>query len=443
VSSSLFLIGIASVKDEGLFVVIAILLGIGGAMTLTESFPIGFVVDPSHMPILISAINCFFDASAVIFLFCYLIYAHLRVSRLIIFVVFGFISVVLYGVLSILWYLIEPEFNEKKRIALEYVPTSTPSSPMPCANTKTMSEEGDPAFLLSPQSLSSSSPPSSPSSSLPSLKSIHAQNWLRNIPTRVFYFITIYAAVQVLRCNSYFGSVFELLKYLGDESYHYLFTQIFVALLPLGFLTLPLIEYLFKSYGLIGSFHVLNGLSIAYNIILLVPILPLQVLTFILFIFARALLYSLIGTYIAHMFGPLNSGKMYGLLSWIGVLANVLQYPLYVLVSHLAPGYRGLTYLNIFFLSLCVLLLWFCHHDLKIIVASFCDSDIKVKSYEAMNDDEDDARRGVEELPRRDIEMRMTANESTCGGGTTIYNHLHLLEMEEDDDGGQRSSDHY
>jgi hypothetical protein len=37
---------------------------------------------------------------------------------------------------------------------------------------------------------------------------------------------------------------------------------------------------------------------------------------------------------------------------------------------------------------------------------------IKVKSYEAMNDDEEDARRGVEELPRRDIEMHMTANES-------------------------------
>jgi hypothetical protein len=64
----------------------------------------------------------------------------------------------------------------------------------------------------------------------------------------------------------------------------------------------------------------------------------------------------------------------------------------------------------------------------------------KIIRFWAMNDEEEDTRRGVEELPRRDIEMRMTANESTCG---TIYNHLHLLEMEEDDDGGQRSSDHY
>jgi MFS transporter, LAT3 family, solute carrier family 43, member 3 len=408
------LIGTASVKDEGLFVVIAILLGIGGAMTLTESFPIGFVVDHSHMPILISAINCFFDASAVIFLFCYLIYVHLQISRLVIFVVFGFVSVVLYGVLTVLWYIVEPEFNEKKRVALEYM---TPTSPSISAIDDLPSQQS-----LQPSSSSSSSP-----SPLPSLKSVHAQNWLQNIPTRLFYFITIYAAIQVLRFNAYFGSAFELLKYLGDESYHYLFTQIFVALLPLGFLTLPVIEYLFKHHGLLGSFQVLNGLSIAYNIILLVPNLPVQVLTFILFITARALLYSLIGTYVAHMFGPVNSGMVYGVLQCIGAIANVLQYPLYILVSYFAPGYRGLTYLNIFFLALCGLLLWFCHHDLKIILSSYSDSDIKMQTYEVVEDDEEGGRkcRGVAGETDKIVVATHEPGEND-GRRDTVYNRLHL-----------------
>lgn len=348
VSLSLFLIGIAPVEDEGLFVLIALLLGLGGSLTLTGSFPIGFVVDPAHMPIIISAINCFFDASAVIFLFCYLIYSKLMISRLVIFVVFGFIAVGLYGLLSILWYFVEPEFNERKKGTWEQIPESTT------------------AHIESENSIS-----------IPPISSVHTQSWIKNLPTRLFYFISVYGSLQVLRINIFFGTILQLLEYLGDDSYHHLYTQIFIALLPLGFVCLPAIEYLFKEFGFVGSFHALNVLSFAYSITLLIPYLPIQVFTFIFFVSARALMYSLVGTFIAHMFGPLNSGKMYGAFSWVGTFINVLQYPLFIIISRTAPGYSGFIYLNIFLLSLCFPLLWLCHSDLKIILSSYTDVDIK------------------------------------------------------------------
>lgn len=366
VSSSLFLIGFSPVKDEGLFILIALLLGLGGGITLTGSFPIGFVVDQSHLPIVISAINCFFDASAVIFLFCYLIYVHLKISRLVIFLVFGLIAVGLYTLLAILWYFVEPEFIERKAVMLKCLPESS---------------------LTSPPEADEPSPPSSPSASYSplnhdastpavSISSIYTKYWIHNIPTRLFIFISLYGAIQVLRVNSFFGTILQHLEYLGDDAHHYLYTQLFIAFLPLGFFCLPAIDYIFKKYGFVGSFHVLNFLSIAYSIVLLIPNLPIQVITFLLFVSARALMYSLVGTYIAHMFGPLNSGKMYGAFSWVSTLANVFQYPLFILVSRTAPGYMGLTYLNIFFLSLCVPLLWLCHHDLKLILNSYYDGDI-------------------------------------------------------------------
>ena len=349
------------VRYEGLFVLIALLLGLGGGLTLIGAFPLAFVVDSSHMPIVMSAINCFFDASAVIFLFCYLIFIHLKISRFVLFLVFGLIAVVLYAILSILWSLTEPEFNQKKKMTSEFnleVATSQPSS---STGTTPL-----------PSPLSASIP-------TPSITTIHSQHWFKNFTTRLFYFLSFYGAIQVLRFTSFFGSVLQLLEYLGDESYHYLYTQIFVAMLPLGFLCLPIIDWIFQKYGFIGGFHTVNFLSIGYNILVLIPSLPIQILTFVFFVFGRTILYCLIGTYVAHMFGPLNNGKMYGSFSWIAVFANALQYPLFIVANKVAPGYKGLTYLNIFFLCLCAPLLWVCHHDLQIILCSYSNSDIKVE----------------------------------------------------------------
>lgn len=363
------------------------------------------------MPILISAINCFFDASAIIFLFCYLLYTHLNLSRFTIFVGFGIISAILYTTLAILWYLVEPEFNEKKKLTSEYNPTLSTS-------------------------IDTQLTPSSTTNHPVSVKVIHSRNWKSNIKTNVFMFISTYAAIQVLRVNSYFGTILQILESLGDENHHYLFTQIFTALLPLGFLCLPLIEYSFKNYGFLGSFHILNGLSIAYNVTVLIPNLQIQVITFILFITCRALLYSLIGTYIAHMFGPLNSGKMYGLLSWIGVGMNTLQYPLYIMATKFYPGYIGLEYLNIFYLFLCLPLLWLVISSLQKILRLYFDGDIKehkVEVYEEMFDDHD------EENTINSLSNKINQNKE-------IYNQIYLQEqscLEIEDNKNRRENDSY
>lgn len=292
--------------------------------------------------------------------------------------------------LSILWYLVEPEFIQKKQLALEYLPNSPDSTDS----------------LTSVQTTTS-------------IKFIHSRRWISNISTNVFFFISVYASIQVLRVNSYFGTILQILEALGDKECNYFYTQLFTALLPLGFLCLPLIEYSFKSYGFLGSFHILNGLSIAYNVIVLIPILPLQVLTFILFIICRALLYSLIGTYIAHMFGPLNSGKMYGLLSWIGVGLNSLQYPLYIMATKFYPGYRGLEYLNIFYLFLCIPLIWLVISLLKKILLLYSDGDIKeqkIEVYEEVVDEND-----VEKSPVTSNINKIQSQEYRNG---EVYNQL-------------------
>lgn len=67
-----------------------------------------------------------------------------------------------------------------------------------------------------------------------------------------------------------FGTILDVLKGLGDADTGFLYTQIFVASLPLGFLTIPVITHCIKRFGLLHTFHVILLLGCGYSGCLLV-----------------------------------------------------------------------------------------------------------------------------------------------------------------------------
>ena len=79
----------------------------------------------------------------------------------------------------------------------------------------------------------------------------------------MYYYYVLYAQ---------FGTILDVLKGLGDEDTGFLYTQIFVASLPLGFLTIPIITHCLQQFGLVHTFHVIVLLGSGYSGFLMVKI---------------------------------------------------------------------------------------------------------------------------------------------------------------------------
>ena len=82
-----------------------------------------------------------------------------------------------------------------------------------------------------------------------------------------------------------------------------------------------------------------------------IPVLEVQVVTFILFSFFRAFLFSVMAYFSVHRFGPINSGKLYGLMMSIAGSFTFLNYPMVLVVNEYWGG--DYFYYN---LSLCLFL---------------------------------------------------------------------------------------
>jgi hypothetical protein len=127
---------------------------------------------------------------------------------------------------------------------------------------------------------------------------------------------------------------------------------------------------------------------------------------------------------------------MYGLFSWMAMIANIFQYPLYLLMNKYYSGgrYQSLIYSNLIMLFLCIPLIWFCYHDLKIIIQSYSDSDIMRIQNKINNETTMMMTRtaGYESLDEITKDLEDGRGIGDVKGGT--YNILHEIQKEEEDE---------
>ncbi len=77
----------------------------------------------------------------------------------------------------------------------------------------------------------------------------------------------------------------------------------------------------------------------------MIPVLPLQVLTFFMFCAYRSYFYSISAAFTASTFGPVNVGRIYGFAIMLAAVLNFFAWPAQVLTVKYAHG-------NYFYLSL-------------------------------------------------------------------------------------------
>eukprot|EP00656_Telonema_subtile_P014390 TRINITY_DN17373_c0_g1_i1.p1 TRINITY_DN17373_c0_g1~~TRINITY_DN17373_c0_g1_i1.p1 ORF type:complete len:274 (-),score=79.03 TRINITY_DN17373_c0_g1_i1:128-949(-) len=144
--------------------------------------------------------------------------------------------------------------------------------------------------------------------------------------TAEFSYIVVFAVVNMTRSNLFLGLVADDLKQKGDNTK--LYTKLTSGIVPLGFLAVPVIDKMIRHLGLGRSMDVTLLLGVLYGAISLIPYVPIQLLTALIYTLYRALVFSAIGTYNAQVFGPATMGKVSGAMYTITAPFQLLSYPL-------------------------------------------------------------------------------------------------------------------
>ncbi|KAE9305924.1 hypothetical protein PF008_g21592 [Phytophthora fragariae] len=351
--SGLALLALADSQIFDVFVPAYVLIAFGGCITMMASYPASFLI-MRYQTAILAAISCLFDGSSVVFLVLYAAHERFGWSRREVFLGLAVVSAGVHLLLIFLWGLNEkslrpkhkPEVNgnevilsapqQRERLLVNgkandsaYGSVGVEQSALP--STPTMTKHDDAAFQLVDVAITTQ------------MKSFE------------FAYIVVYAAVQVLRATIYIGTANKLLDNYGDREHGYLYTKVFSFVLPMGFLFVPSIDYMVETRGLSKALLFTNILGVLYNVVELVPILPLQCVAFFLFTAFRAFLYAIISAFTAKTFGLKNMGSLMGIVFSIGSIIGLAEYPAVYISNVLFDG--DLTVLNVVSLLSCVLMI--------------------------------------------------------------------------------------
>ena len=358
--TGLLLFGHSAPDSIVTFSIGSILLSLGGTITFVSSFLLGFIVKKRHVSYVMTLLNCAFDGSTAIFLIFYLITHFLGVSRQAIFTAYAMLGVCIYAPLAILWsHSGEPALLQRKqeaRTAAKFRGPQTDQSSVQLAEA----HPEQPACLddaLSVEGCDDSDNKIPPPSAVATKdherhSDFHKLHWWQQLNSTRFVCLALFGSVHLYRANAYMGVIKNVLFKLGDDKYGYLYTTIYSAMLPLGAVFIPLIDWLIYNHEFHRQMQICTFLGFVYGSLALVPNLPLQVVTFAFFCLFRALFYSVVGTYSVQIFGPINAGRSYGCVWMLGSVLNLLVWPALIITDRFAGG----SYLpfNVFLLSLCI-----------------------------------------------------------------------------------------
>jgi hypothetical protein len=355
--------GLAPIDSIPSFTVGSVLMGLGGTVSFLTSFLLGFVVPARRVSVVMTALNCAFDGSTCIFLFFYLIYHHLKISRSALFIFYAVLAAIVYTALFFLWLNVGSPILTKRKTDTSSRPsktTETAETLLPSTHVKrpdtefelTSSQEQGKETVNDDEEVVVVVAYQDKDQRNEDYKEFHNLLWFKQLASTRFICIALYGSIHIFRSNAFMGIIKNILYLLGDESTGYLITTLYSIILPLGGIFIPFIDYIIFSNSFISSLHICTCLGIIYGFLILIPILRLQILTFIIFCFFRALFFSVIGTYSVQIFGPINAGRTYGCTWMCGAILNVMVYPSLIITDKFAGG--SYVPFNAFLLSLCL-----------------------------------------------------------------------------------------
>jgi len=151
--------------------------------------------------------------------------------------------------------------------------------------------------------------------------------------------------MNLLRVNLYIGTVDQQLSSFRGANHQKVteYSSIFALLLPLvGVVSVPFVGWSLDKFGIWFSVVLLcvSGNLYALTSLFFMFPLPVQIITFVMVGIFRALLFSVMATFVAVRWGFEDFGKLWGIIFLFGGVINVgIIYVAYVVNSHLDENY--------------------------------------------------------------------------------------------------------
>mmetsp|Transcript_11513 Transcript_11513/g.32651 ORF Transcript_11513/g.32651 Transcript_11513/m.32651 type:complete len:488 (-) Transcript_11513:38-1501(-) len=312
VSVCIYLLGVLDPSPDQLYLLPSVYgaLTFGGMILLFSSFSVSFVWQ-QQQNLLLTAANTAFDASAAMTLILLQLY-DTGIPRGTLFTGYAACALVLTAIQVSLWC-----DNASSLVAAKKHDASDSDAPVDETPAGVREEYADgSAPLLTDHT------DTGPSSTGPPQLQL-----LQHVRRREFVFLVIFASVHILRSVLYLGTNGMLLKSYGDDAKNYLYTRIFSLSLPACVIYIPVIPWTISTYGWRNVFHLINAIGLTWNLLALVPVLPVQVVAGIVYTCFRAYIFSCFIGFCAYTYGPNVSGRLYGVVTFISGFASALQYP--------------------------------------------------------------------------------------------------------------------
>lgn len=151
-----------------------------------------------------------------------------------------------------------------------------------------------------------------------------------------FALVTLWFSVHQLRANTFMASAAVQLEKMGDTRGVYM--SLYTALLPTGPLFSPLFAWLYSRLGLLGLMQAVTAAAALFCGGLLLPYLPLQLLTFVVFVGYNTGIYTVYNLYVLQVFGPRSMGSILGAIALASSVTNFLVYPISGVVASRLEG---------------------------------------------------------------------------------------------------------
>jgi hypothetical protein len=157
-----------------------------------------------------------------------------------------------------------------------------------------------------------------------------------------FWWCTLFVSLSLLRVNFYIATVQGQLSDIGrDPKAIQAYTDLFALILPAGGVaSVPLVGLMLDKGGLLLSIFAIcitGALWGGFSLLYWLP-LELQFVTFFMVALYRALLFSVMATFVFVTFGQAHFGKSWGVVFFFGGVINISEYFLVLEIYDLFAG---------------------------------------------------------------------------------------------------------
>jgi hypothetical protein len=359
-------------------------LALGGYLVFLGMLPLSKHYEPWSGTFL-TILNCSFDSSAIVFIVYLKIY---QATKLSVHVFFAILIVV--PIITIIGTICWP----KDRIVVTDPvppPVTTPDSPTRL-ETNVEIPNVDPVIKEEITEVRPPTPPELTSDPVkteakskvnsPPVPQPKPLRWTKEMMTPMFILFVLMWAIHELWINVYVGSVETRISSLsGSKAETVYYLEIFGWILPAQIVIAPLIGVSIDKMGVIWTFVVIQVISVIFTCFLFIPVLWVQILTFLLFALYRGYFFSYCFIFLLQKFQLKNFGRLFGVAALVCGMLTAFQYLIYYIV--LVPLKGNYFWANIFqLICLCttnIFLIYMIYDRIKkrkVVIPPFTQKDV-------------------------------------------------------------------